>query len=395
MVGVAVVVEPGTVVVVVDEVVVAVVDDSAAVVAAGSVVVDDVVDDGSVLGASAASSGAMVDVQPAQRRHPPSSGTMDRALTATRRYLRPRPKGRRPGQDGLVHGAEDRLEVTLLGTGSPLPHPERAGPSTLVQAGPVRLMIDCGRGSLMRLAGAGMFPTSLTALLLTHLHSDHVCDFNDLVTTRWVMSPGESPLIVVGPPGTRRFVDATLAMLADDIGWRIAHHDDLTSPPSCQVTEIVDGEVDAQLGWSGTGLRVLVAPTSHRPVHPTIGFRLEYGGAAVAVVGDSLPCDGVDRLTAGASIYVQTVVREVDVRAIPSTRLQDILEYHSTTTQAAATAARAGVGTLVMTHMVPAPDAASGQFWIDDARAEFTGHVVVGADLDSFVATPRPRAGGT
>ncbi len=106
MVGVAVVVEPGTVVVVVEEVeevVVAVVDDSAAVVAAGSVVVDDVVD-GSVLGSPAAgSSGAIVDVQPAQRRHTPSSGTMDRALTAARRYRRTRRKGRRaPGPTGTV-----------------------------------------------------------------------------------------------------------------------------------------------------------------------------------------------------------------------------------------------------------------------------------------------------
>ena len=95
MVGVAVVVEPGTVVVVVEDVDV-VVDDAAAVVAAGSVVVDDVVDDRSVLDAPAAgSSGAIVDVQPAQRRHMPSSGTMDRALTAARRYRRTRRKGRR------------------------------------------------------------------------------------------------------------------------------------------------------------------------------------------------------------------------------------------------------------------------------------------------------------
>ena len=58
------------------------------------------------------------------------------------------------------------LEVTLLGTGNPLPHPLRAGPSTLVRAGGVNLMIDCGRGSLMRLAAAGLWPPALHAVLL-------------------------------------------------------------------------------------------------------------------------------------------------------------------------------------------------------------------------------------
>jgi ribonuclease Z len=164
-----------------------------------------------------------------------------------------------------VGGADDRLEVTLPGTGSPLPHPDRAGPSTLVRAGTRRLMIDCGRGSLMRLAGAGLFPTSLSAVLFTHLHSDHVCDFNDVVTTRWVMSPHESPLVVVGPPGTRglRGRDPGDARRRHRVG--IAHHDDMTSPPSCEVVEIVDGEVGSQLGWSEAELRVVVAPTSHRP----------------------------------------------------------------------------------------------------------------------------------
>ena len=45
------------------------------------------------------------------------------------------------------------VTVTTLGTGSPLPDANRAGPSTLVQAGPTRLLVDAGRGVLMRLAG--------------------------------------------------------------------------------------------------------------------------------------------------------------------------------------------------------------------------------------------------
>src|SRR5262245_47740917 len=123
------------------------------------------------------------------------------------------------------------MRLTLLGTGSPLPDPNRAGPSTLVQAGDAVLLVDAGRGVLMRLAGAGVLPIQLSAVLLTHLHSDHIVDLNDVVTTRWVMSPVPLPLRLVGPPGTQDVVDGMLAMLAPDVRYRIAHHDDLNEPP--------------------------------------------------------------------------------------------------------------------------------------------------------------------
>jgi ribonuclease Z len=279
------------------------------------------------------------------------------------------------------------IDVVLLGTGNPLPHPLRAGPSTLVQTDTKRILIDCGRGVLMRLAGSGVWPVMLDAVFLTHLHSDHICDFNDVLTTRWVMSPTLSPLRVIGPPGTAQFVAATLAMLRDDIGWRIAHHADLNQPPPCEVVEIADGQLlDHPLVADGA-LRVLVAPTEHKPVHPTIGFRIEHGGKAVAIVGDTLPCEGVDLLCHNASIYVQTVVREAAVRMVPSARLQDILDYHSTSVQAGVTAARNNVGTLVMTHMVPAPaDEAAEAEWAKDAASAFHGTIVVGRDLQRITA---------
>ena len=50
------------------------------------------------------------------------------------------------------------IAITLLGTGSPLPDAHRAGPSTLVSAGDAHLLIDAGRGVMMRLAAAGKLP---------------------------------------------------------------------------------------------------------------------------------------------------------------------------------------------------------------------------------------------
>ena len=204
------------------------------------------------------------------------------------------------------------MDVVLLGTGNPLPHPDRAGPATLVRAGGLQFLVDCGRGVLMRLAAAGAFPGMLASVLLTHLHSDHVSDFNDVLTTRWVMSPVENPLEVVGPVGTDRFVARTLAMLDDDIGYRLAHHDDLRWQPGAAVTEVDDG-----VALERDGVRVVAAPTDHRPVHPTVGYRFEHDGHAVVVAGDTVPCEGLDRLCAGADVYVQTVIRRSLVEAVP------------------------------------------------------------------------------
>ena len=61
------------------------------------------------------------------------------------------------------------MQLTILGSGSPLPDADRAGPSGLVRAGAATLLVDCGRGVMMRLAGAGVQVGQLTAVLLTHL----------------------------------------------------------------------------------------------------------------------------------------------------------------------------------------------------------------------------------
>lgn len=268
------------------------------------------------------------------------------------------------------------MQVITLGTGSPLPDPERAGPATLVRVAGRDMLFDCGRGVLMRLAAAGGGAAALDRVLLTHLHSDHVTDFNDVVTMRWAMSFAPSPLPVIGPAGTARFVERTLAMLEDDIGYRIAHHDDLTWQPECQVTEIAEGVV-----LDNPAVRVVAAPTDHRPVHPTVGYRVEAGGSSVVIAGDTVPCAGLDALCAGADVYVQTVVNRALIEAVPLPRLQDILDYHSCIEDAARTAARAGVGTLVLTHPVPAPAPGTEQAWLDVATdAGFSGRVVLAHD---------------
>jgi ribonuclease Z len=275
------------------------------------------------------------------------------------------------------------IEVTLLGTGSPMVDANRAGPSTLVRAGEQIFLVDCGRGVLQRAAAVGVGAAGITALLLTHLHSDHITDLNDVITTRWVTTFQRTPLPIIGPPGTATVVEATLAALAPDIGYRIAHHADITEPPVVEVREYTQGSV-----WDLSGVQIRVAPTDHRPVEPTIGFRIEYGGASVVLAGDSVPCESLDELAAGAGALVHTVIRKDLVEQVPQQRLKDILDYHSSVEEAAATATRAGVGTLVLTHYVPPLAPGTEEEWRARAATAFDRQVELGDDLHRVEVHP-------
>lgn len=271
------------------------------------------------------------------------------------------------------------MRVTALGTGSPIPDPARAGPATAVQAGGVTLLVDCGRGVLLRMAAAGMGAPQVSALLVTHLHSDHLTDLGDVVTTRWVMTMEPAPLDVVGPPRLREVVDGVLASLRPDIEYRVAHHADLTWEPEVRVHECTGG-----VAWEGDGVRVVAAPTDHRPAAPSVAYRVEHEGHAVVLAGDTLPCPGLDELARGADALVHTVIRDDVLRALPIPRLQDVCDYHSSVAQAAQTAARAGVRTLVLTHLVPAPAPDGDGEWRALATAHFDGEVFVARDLTAI-----------
>lgn len=277
------------------------------------------------------------------------------------------------------------IEVTLLGTGSPIPDPRRAGPSTLIRAGGQTFLVDCGRGVQQRLAAVGVSATQLSALLLTHLHSDHIADLGDVIITRWVsnFAPDLPPLPIIGPPGTAEVVENMLKAFSFDIGYRIAHHADLTTPPPVEVEEVTGGVV-----WGRDEVSISVGPTDHRPVTPTIGFRVEHHGASVVLAGDTVPCESLDALAEGAGALVHTAIRSDLIELLPQQRIRDICDYHSSVEQAAETAERAGVGILVLTHYVPAIAPGQEEDWRALAATVFPRQIELGDDLHRVEVRP-------
>jgi ribonuclease Z len=108
------------------------------------------------------------------------------------------------------------------------------------------------------------------------------------------------------------------------------------------------------------------------------------------LAGDTVPCASLDELSAGADALVHTVIRKDILTHVPQQRIKDVCDYHSSVQEAAATAARAGVGTLVMTHYVPAIAPGQEEQWRALAATEFGGRIELGDDLHRVEVPARP-----
>ena len=103
------------------------------------------------------------------------------------------------------------FRVTLLGTGVPIPSPDRFGPCTLIEAGDQKLLIDAGRGATIRLYQLKLPIGRIDVQLLTHYHSDHTSGVPDVWLTGWLEShfgTRKRPYRVIGPTGARELMRA-------------------------------------------------------------------------------------------------------------------------------------------------------------------------------------------
>lgn len=275
------------------------------------------------------------------------------------------------------------MRVTLLGTGCPLAHVERHGPAQVVRSGDTAVLIDCGSGVTQRLVAAGCPGRQLDALLLTHLHSDHLVDFYQLVVSSWHQGR-DRPQRVFGPPGTRRFVDGTMALWKPELEQRIAHERrPSTAALEVEVTEIAPGQ-RLTIG----AIAVDVVEVEHQPVKHAFGFVLAGGGRRIAVSGDTRYCKALIEAARGAEVLVHEVFIHREMPVVPGVRsaetVANVMAYHTVSDQVGKVAREAGVGCLVLSHFVP--PSFDKPALLAEVKRDFAGPVVIGEDLMSVDA---------
>jgi ribonuclease BN (tRNA processing enzyme) len=239
------------------------------------------------------------------------------------------------------------MRLTVLGCAGSFPGPESACSAYLVEAEGFRLLIDFGSGSLsalQRYAGIG----AVDAILLTHLHCDHMLDACTYVVVRRYAPGGPlPPLPVYAPLGAAERISAAYSAENEPV-------DDVYT------------FYGLQPGTFPIGPFTVTADRVNHPIE-TYGVRVEHNGGVLAYSSDTAPCDALLRLAQGADLFLCEASYLDGVPNPP--------DLHLTGGEAGEAATKADVGKLLLTHLVPAWGSEAST--VEAACAAFTGPVEV------------------
>jgi ribonuclease BN (tRNA processing enzyme) len=261
------------------------------------------------------------------------------------------------GQQQESRGAQarpPRTKVVLLGTGTPIPDPDRSGPATAVVVGDSAYLVDFGPGVVRRAQAAvldrGMTqlePGNLKVAFVTHLHSDHTAGYSDLIFTGWTSGRG-TPLEVYGPTGLSSMTDHILKAYQIDIETR-------TNPEGNQ-RAIAEGwkvkahEIKPGVIYKDANVTVTAFATKH--AMESYGYRFDTPDRRIVISGDTSPTEETIKACSGCDILIHEA-QTLDMYAKMPERLHlFVTKYHTTTAQLAALAVEARPKLLVVYHTI-------------------------------------------
>lgn len=275
------------------------------------------------------------------------------------------------------------VKVTLLGTGTPKLRIERFGPSTLVEAGPEKLLFDCGRGATLRLQQLSVLPRDVTAMFLTHLHSDHIVGIPDQWLTGW-LGGRTGPFRILGPAGTKEMMANLEKAFLADIRFRI--EDEKLDPQGAAVLaeDITEGVV-----YEKDGVKVTAFEVDHGPIiKPALGYRIDYRGRSAVISGDTRFSENLIKFSKGVDLLVHEVAAAKEELMNKSDAVRKIIAHHTTPEEAGRVFDRVKPRLAVYSHIAlpstPAIPEPTVQDLIALTRKTYGGPLEVGEDLMSI-----------
>jgi ribonuclease BN (tRNA processing enzyme) len=271
-------------------------------------------------------------------------------------------------------------KVVILGSGTPVPNPDRSGPATAVIAQGRPYIVDAGPGIVRRAAEAArrgarqLDPRLLDTLFLTHLHSDHTAGLPDLwLTPAAVGRP--RPLRVFGPPGTARMARHLEAAWSEDLAIRTEDE----SPGRSRGYGLEVKEIEPGIVFEDENVKVTAFAVDHGAWEHALGYRFDTPDRSVVVSGDTAPVDSVVEACDGCDVLVHDVYCEAGWRPGPPSWRRYHATHHTSGPQLAEIASRAEPGLLVLTHLLLF--GCSEKRLLSEVTAGYDGEVVLPDDL--------------
>ncbi len=271
--------------------------------------------------------------------------------------------------------------LVMIGTkGGPAVRPGGALPtSSLLELSGRRIVVDCGIGVTAGIARAGVSLLDLDLVFVTHLHSDHVLELGPLLHAAWTTGRTR-PITVFGPPGIDRYWAAFQESMVFDS--RIRVEDEGRTP----LSELVDLRIYGPGEVLGGGLSVSALRVDHPPVADCFALRFD-AGRSITFSADTTHFPPLADFARGSDLLVHEAMLPEAVEALVARTnggaalRRHLHASHTTAGDAGRIAEAAGVGRLVLHHLIPADDPDYGPAdWDAAVRRHWYGPLTIGRD---------------
>jgi len=291
--------------------------------------------------------------------------------------------------------------LITLGTGAgPPPRPHRTQSSNLLIVNNTLYVVDAGDGAARRIAKAGFNVRDVGTIFITHHHDDHTAGLGTLMSVAWD-NQRTKPINVYGPPRTEELVKAAVHYFSISAEIRIAD-----GGRTIPIEQLFFGhDVGPGMIYQDANIKVTAIENTHfgfhkGPVagkHKSYSYRFETPGRVIVFTGDTGPNDALTELATGADVLVSEAnsVEERMQHLMKSGQWQvmtnderdriqrQMTQGHLSTADVGMMAARAGVKTVILTHLTPKPDD-DYTSWANDVKKHFNGEVLIAKDLKEF-----------
>ena len=284
----------------------------------------------------------------------------------------------------LLLGAQSpRTKIVMLGTGTPIPDPDRMGPSVAVIVDSVPYIFDAGTGIVRRTVAAtragvgGLELASLQRVFLTHLHSDHTLGLSDLIFTPWIQGRAV-PLEVYGPPGTQRLVNGILDGNDEDIRERLAS----SGGPAATGWKANVHEIAAGVIYKDARVTIRAFAVPHSAWKYAFGYRIETPDRTIVISGDTRPSPAIAAACNGCDVLIHEVYSDSGFATLKPLRQTYHAQAHTSAKQLGTIATAAKAKMLILTHLLFF--GASEDRLLAEVRSTYGGTVVLARDLQLF-----------